>query len=141
MLKKKITMGRLKAALLMCVAFLLSATAIAKQPNIVLMVADDHGREAFGAYGNKAIRTPHLDQLANEGVLFNHAYGTSASCSASRSVLLTGLQNHANGQYGHEHSYHHFSTFEHIKSLPVRLADAGYRTAQVGKFHIGACYL
>ncbi|EWH09794.1 N-sulfoglucosamine sulfohydrolase [Catenovulum agarivorans DS-2] len=112
-------------------------SANAKQPNIVLMVADDHGREAFGAYGNNSIRTPHLDQLAKEGILFNHAYGTSASCSASRSVLLTGLQNHANGQYGHEHSYHHFATFDHVKSLPVRLSQAGYRTAQVGKFHIG----
>ncbi len=108
-----------------------------KIPNIVLMVADDHGREAFGAYGNKVIRTPHLDQLAKEGVMFDHAYATTASCSASRSVLLTGLHNHKNGQYGHQHSYHHFRTFSNIKSLPVRLTAAGYQTARVGKYHIG----
>ncbi|RDV29448.1 heparan N-sulfatase [Alteromonas aestuariivivens] len=108
-----------------------------QRPNIILMVADDHGREAFGAYGNEAIRTPHLDKLASEGLRFNHAYATTASCSASRSVLLTGLHNHANGQYGHEHSYHHFSTFESVRSLPVRLSEVGYVTAQVGKFHLG----
>lgn len=124
-------------ALLSSVVLLPFALAAAKAPNIVLMVADDHGREVFGAYGNKVIRTPHLDQLAAEGARFNNAYGTTASCSASRSVLLTGLHNHKNGQYGHEHGYHHFRTFNDIKSLPVRLSAAGYRTARVGKYHIG----
>lgn len=107
-----------------------------QRPNIVLMVADDHGREAYGAYGNHAIKTPHLDQLAREGTLFNHAYATTASCSASRSVLLSGLHNHANGQYGHAHAFHHFHTFPTVKSLPAYLHEAGYRTARVGKFHL-----
>lgn len=106
-------------------------------PNIVFFIADDHGREALGAYGNNTIRTPNLDQLASEGLLFENAYATTASCSASRSVILTGLHNHANGQYGHDHGIHHFRTFDKIKSLPVRLAKAGYRTARVGKYHVG----
>ena len=82
-----------------------------ERPNIILYVVDDQGTNDAGCYGNKAIKTPGLDSIANEGVVFTHGFCTTASCSASRSVILTGLFNHANGQYGHEHSYHHFRTF------------------------------
>jgi len=104
--------------------------------NILFFVADDHGAEALGAYGNRVVKTPSLDALAAEGVRFSHAFGTTASCSASRSVLLTGVQNHRNGQYGHEHEYHHFSAFPNVRSLPVMLEEAGYRTARGGKYHV-----
>ena len=106
------------------------------RPNIVLIVADDHGREAVGCYGNKAVRTPHIDRLAAEGTRFSNAFCTVASCSPSRSVILTGMQSHSNGMYGLEHQQHHFSSFETIKSLPVLLQQAGYRTARIGKFHV-----
>ncbi len=107
-----------------------------ERPNIVLIIADDHGREAMGCYGNPVIKTPNLDGLAAEGVRFTNAFCTTASCSASRSVILSGMYNHANGQYGHQHSYHHFISFENIKSLPVLLGEAGYRTARIGKYHV-----
>ncbi|MBN1804410.1 MAG: sulfatase-like hydrolase/transferase [Sedimentisphaerales bacterium] len=107
-----------------------------KRPNIVLIVSDDHGLEALGCYGNKVIKTPNLDQLAAEGVRFTNAFCTTASCSASRSVILTGMYNHANGQYGHQHSFHHFISFPNIKSLPVLMAEAGYRTGRIGKYHV-----
>ncbi|UFH54754.1 sulfatase [Spirosoma sp. KNUC1025] len=106
------------------------------RPNIVLIVSDDHGREAVGCYGNPAIRTPHIDQLAADGVRFSNAFCTTASCSPSRSVLLTGVHNHANGMYGLEHQVHHFSSFDTVRSLPVLLEQAGYRTARIGKFHV-----
>ena len=106
------------------------------RPNIVLIVADDHGTDALGCYGNKVIKTPNLDQLAAEGVRFTQAFCTTASCSPSRSVLLTGLYNHANGMYGLQHQEHHFSSLDTIQSLPVLLAKAGYRTSRVGKFHL-----
>ncbi|SIS80304.1 N-sulfoglucosamine sulfohydrolase [Zobellia uliginosa] len=105
-------------------------------PNIILFVADDHGLDAIGAYGNKVIKTPNLDQLAAEGVRFNNAYCTSASCAASRSVILTGLYGHATGSYGHVHDYHHFSSYDNVKSLPVLLEKAGYETARIGKYHV-----
>ncbi|MEC9094555.1 MAG: sulfatase-like hydrolase/transferase, partial [Planctomycetota bacterium] len=70
-----------------------------EQLNIVLFVTDDQSPDT-GCYGNDAIKTPHLDRLANEGTRFDRAFCTTASCSASRSVILTGLFNHANGQYG-----------------------------------------
>lgn len=106
------------------------------RPNIILIVADDHGKDAIGAYGNPMIKTPHLDRLAATGTLFNRAFCTTASCSASRSVILSGLHNHANGQFGHEHSFHHFSSFNNVKSLPVLLEETGYRTARIGKYHV-----
>ncbi len=106
------------------------------QPNIILMVADDHGKDAMGCYGNSIIKTPNLDRLATSATRFDRAFCTTASCSASRSVILTGLHNHANGHYGHQHSYHHFSAFEKVKSLPNRLEEFGYRTGQVGKYHV-----
>ena len=66
----------------------------ADKPNIVLFVTDDQSPIA-GCYGSKIIQTPHLDQLASEGTRFNFAFATTASCSASRSVILTGLHKHS----------------------------------------------
>lgn len=103
--------------------------------NIVLFVADDHGRDA-GCYGNDVVQTPHLDALARAGVTLDYAFCTTASCSASRSVILTGLHNHLNGQFGHVHHYHKFSTFVNVASLPTYLRAAGYRTARAGKYHV-----
>lgn len=107
----------------------------AGQHNVVLIVADDLGLQ-LGCYGDGQAKTPSLDRLAAEGTRFTHAYCTTASCSASRSVILTGLFNHANGQYGHAHADGHFSAFDSVRSLPMILAESGYRTASVGKFHV-----
>ncbi len=107
-----------------------------QKPNVILYVVDDHGTDDAGCYGNPVIKTHGLDMLAREGTRFTHAFCTTASCSASRSVILTGLHNHATGQYGHQHGYSHFVSFPNVKSLPVLLADAGYRTASVGKYHV-----
>ena len=96
-----------------------------KRPHFGLLRGILGWLEALGCYGNKVIKTPNLDQLAAEGVRFTNACCTTASCSASRSVILTGMYNHANGQYGHQHSYHHFISFPNIKSLPVQLTEAG----------------
>ncbi len=125
--------NRLVAGLL--AGLLAAAPAGATPRNVVLFVTDDHGQDA-GCYGNKVIKTPHLDALAADGTLFPHAFCTTASCSASRSVILSGLHNHANGHYGHEHAYHHFSSHKTVKSLPALLGQAGYRTARAGKFHV-----
>lgn len=123
-------------------SFLLALVAVqgglcaATKPNIILFVSDDHGLDALGCYGNSVIKTPNLDQLASQGVRFTRAYCTSASCAASRSVILTGQYGHATGSYGHVHDYHHFSTYENVKSLPVLLKQAGYTTARIGKYHL-----
>ncbi|OHB64169.1 MAG: heparan N-sulfatase [Planctomycetes bacterium RBG_13_50_24] len=126
------------AAGLACPMLISQRTMAARnnRPNVVLIVSDDHGRETLGCYGNTVIKTPNLDALAAGGVRFTNAFCTTASCSASRSVILSGMYNHANGQYGHQHSYHHFISFENIKTLPVLLTEAGYRTGRIGKYHV-----
>lgn len=116
------------------ISFLQSTPAAPR--NVVLFVTDDQGQDA-GCYGNPILKTPNLDALAADATRFKNAYCTTASCSPSRSVILTGLYNHANGQYGLEHAYHHFRSFENLTSLPLLLANGDYRTARVGKFHVG----
>jgi len=115
---------------------LLAGNVPAAEQNVLLYVVDDQGSTDAGCYGNPAIKTPGLDALAAAGTRFTHAFCTTASCSASRSVILSGQYNHANGQYGHQHSYHHFSSFQEVKSMPVLLAERGYRTASAGKYHV-----
>jgi N-sulfoglucosamine sulfohydrolase len=112
-----------------------AARAQSAARNVVLIVTDDQGQDA-GCYGNPVIQTPNLDALAADGTRFTHAFCTTASCSASRSVILTGIHNHANGHYGHAHAYHKFGSYPKVPTLPVRLAKAGYRTALVGKYHV-----
>ena len=109
----------------------------ASRPNIVLIVSDDHGSTDLGCYGNPTIKTPNLDQLAENGVRFTNAFCTSASCSPSRSVILTGMYSHATGAYGLSHATHHFAAYDQVQSLPVLLQQlGGYRTARVGKYHL-----
>ncbi|MCH8148523.1 MAG: sulfatase, partial [Planctomycetes bacterium] len=109
--------------------------AVAAKRNVVLMVTDDQSPD-MGCYGNPVIQTPNMDRLAADGTRFDFAFCTTASCSASRSVILTGLHNHANGQYGHQHHFHKFNSYDNVVSLPVYLGHAGYRTARCGKYHV-----
>ncbi len=122
---------RLVVLLSLCVP----AIASAAPRNVVLFVTDDQSPD-MGCYGNAVIQTPNMDRLAREGTRFTHAFCTTASCSASRSVILSGLHNHANGHYGHEHAYHKFNAYTNVVGLPVYLKQAGYRTARCGKYHV-----
>ncbi len=105
--------------------------------NIIFFVTDDES-PTLGCYGDPVAKTPNIDSLAADGTLFLNAFATTASCSASRSVIMSGLHNHKNGQFGHQHHYHKFSSFDDVLSLamPRVLANAGYRTAQIGKYHV-----
>jgi N-sulfoglucosamine sulfohydrolase len=103
--------------------------------NVLLLIGDDHGLDA-GCYGNRVIKTPNLDRLAGEGVRFSHGFSTVASCSPSRSVILTGLFVHTNGQYGLAHAEHKQSTYANVRSLPRLLRENGYRTGVIGKLHV-----
>lgn len=122
----------------LCVLFLAPfASLVAAEKNIVFYIADDMG--AFlGCYGIAQAKTPHMDALAADGTLFTRAYATTASCSASRSVIMTGLHNHANGQYGHQHAYHKFALYPQAVTLalPQVMRQAGYRTGLFGKNHV-----
>src|SRR5687767_15696851 len=69
------------------------------RPNIVFILADDLGYGDLGCYGHPAIKTPHLDALARQGVRLTQCYSASAVCSPSRSSILTGRTPHRNGVY------------------------------------------
>ena len=109
--------------------------AVAETRNVLLIVADDQGRD-LGVYGNPVLRTPNLDALAARGTLFTNAFATVSSCSPSRSVIYTGLYSHSNGMYGLAHDVHNQHLLPTVRTLPQYLKAAGYRTGLVGKKHI-----
>jgi N-sulfoglucosamine sulfohydrolase len=111
------------------------APAHAAQRNVLLIISDDQGLD-LGAYGNKVVRTPNIDELARRGTLFTHAFATVSSCSPSRSVILTGLYSHSNGVYGLAHDVHNQHLLPWVRTLPQLLKAAGYRTGLVGKKHV-----
>ncbi len=120
---------------LLILLLLLGATATAQARNVLLIISDDQGLDV-GAYGNKVVRTPHIDRLAERGTLFTHAFATVSSCSPSRSVILTGLYTHSNGVYGLAHDVHNQHLLPWVRTLPQLMKAAGYRTGLVGKKHI-----
>jgi N-sulfoglucosamine sulfohydrolase len=122
-------------ALILLAPLAAPAGPIAPRRSILVLVGDDHGRHA-GCYGDPTVKTPHLDKLAADGVRFSHAFAAVSSCSPSRSVILSGLYNHANGQYGLAHAEHDQHTHAWVRGLPLLLGQAGYRTGIIGKYHL-----
>jgi len=117
-------------------------------PNIVFILADDMGINDVGAYGQKKFPTPHIDQLAKEGMRFTDAYAGAPICSPSRSTLMTGLNT------GHTRIRGNFALAggivgskgsEHVRRANLTPADrtvadylkrAGYHTGLMGKWHL-----
>lgn len=108
----------------------------AEKRNILFLIADDLGKY-LGCYGVKSIHTPNIDELAAKGTKFDMAFTSTASCSASRSVMYTGLHTHENGQYGLADTKHHFTTFSSVETLPEVFNSLGYQTGIIGKVHVG----
>lgn len=103
--------------------------------NILLITGDDLGLQ-LGCYGEKRIRTPHMDNLAASGVRFETAYVTQASCSPSRSSIFTGLFPHGTGQYGLANTGFELHPQLWSATIPAVLKKAGYRTGVIGKVHV-----
>lgn len=124
-----------------CMNFILAIAAVvsagithAKQPNILLIVSEDNGPE-LGCYGDRFAKTPCLDQLSRDGVLFRRAFVPQAGCSQSRASFLTGLYPHQNGQIGL--ATWGFRMFRaDTPNLPRSLKQVGYRTGIIGKLHV-----
>lgn len=105
-------------------------------PNIIFVLADDLGWSELGCYGNDFHETPHLDQLASDGVRFTQAYAAAPVCSPYRAALLTGQHPARIGivDYLRPNSANALST--DLITLPERLRDGGYATGMIGKWHL-----
>jgi arylsulfatase A-like enzyme len=111
--------------------FLAIAQQGAARPNIIYMMSDDHAYQAISAYGAGLNKTPHIDKLADEGMLFHRAFVTNSICGPSRAVMLTGKHSHING-FKDNHS-----TFDGSQQTVAKLLhNAGYQTAVIGKWHL-----
>ncbi|MCL3779011.1 sulfatase [Prolixibacteraceae bacterium JC049] len=122
----------------------LSAKQNSEKPmNLVIILADDLGFGDLGFTGSTQIKTPHIDQLATDGVVFTNGYSCSAVCSPSRAGLLTGRNqvtfgfdnNIANNQPGFDEKY--LGLPVNVKTIANHLDDAGYCNGIVGKWHLG----
>jgi len=105
---------------------------IQRQPNIILIIADDVSHDDFGCYGNMQVQTPHIDRIAKEGLRFTNMYLTTSSCSPSRISILTGRHPHNTGA-----PELHMPLPAGIPTFAGLLKQAGYYVAQAGKWHLG----
>ena len=134
-------MSRLIAALVGLVVLASPASAAERPPNIVLVIADDLGMHELGCYGQKLIKTPHIDKLAQGGMKFTHFYAGNAVCAPSRCALMTGKHmGHATSRNNRQFKKGEEGQFP-IRAEDVTITELlkakGYTTGAMGKWGLG----
>jgi len=118
--------------IIVCLSFATAQLAWSAQPNFIFFITDDISPEDLGPYGHKVVKTPHLDRMAAEGLVFDNAYLTASSCSVSRCSMITGRYPHNTGA-----PELHLPLPESQRSFVQVFRDAGYHTVLSGKNHMG----
>lgn len=107
-------------------------------PNIVIIFTDDQGYQDLSCYGSPTIKTPHIDQIANDGIKFTNFYVSQPVCSASRASLLTGCYANRVGVSGAYSPYVGKGLNPDEETIAEILKPLGYSTAIYGKWHLGS---
>jgi len=102
-----------------------------RQPNIMVVIADDMSWHDCEPYGSKQVRTPNMQRLADEGIRLDRMFTTTAMCAPTRQQLYTGMYPVRSGAYPN-----HSRVYDGVTSLPHYLKDLGYRVGLIGKTHI-----
>jgi len=116
---------------------LVQSLAAQQKPNVILIYADDLGYGDLSCYGATKIATPHLDQLAKQGLRFTNAHATSATCTPSRFALMTGQYPWRQSGTGILPGDAALIVPTNQTTLPSLFQQAGYQTGLVGKWHLG----
>ncbi len=127
-------MGRARVAYFVIIGTLMFLTSChsnntKRSPNILFLMSDQHRGDALGADGNAFVKTPNLDNLAREGLMFRRAYSSVPSCLPARTAILTGMSPWASGLLGYK------PIVDYPFEGPAIFSENGYRTHAVGKNH------
>ncbi len=113
------------------------------RPNVLFILTDNQPASILGAYGNSDVRTPNIDKLATQGMLFTGAMAANGMCSPTRATLMTGLMPSQHGVHNWLDDEklsdwpRDWSAIAEFRTLPLTLANRGYQTAMIGKWHLG----
>src|SRR5256886_3854595 len=107
-----------------------AAAQAERKPNILFIMSDDHAAHALSCYGSTINKTPNLDRIAREGMLFKNAFVVNSICTPSRATLLTGKYSHLNGVPV-------FNRFDGSQPTVAKMLQAaGYYTGMIGKWDL-----